>query len=170
MCINICADINTHIYAILRGFKLFLPWELRGKHKTQKSLYWQSYLVHHYNDVIMSLMVSQSTSLRIVYSTVYWGADQRKHQSSPSLAFVGGTHRWLVVPRPKASNAENVSIWWRHHALRQNNGRVFFSDTKFNVIPSPNLNDESGCKKYMEVVIFWQNILTFCINPLCTWI
>ena len=34
------------------------------------------------------------TSLTIVYSTVYSGADQRKHQSSASLAFVRGTHQW----------------------------------------------------------------------------
>ena len=34
------------------------------------------------------------TSLTIVYSNVYSGTDQRKHQSSPSLAFVWGIHRW----------------------------------------------------------------------------
>ena len=47
----------------------------------------------HYNDVIMSAMASQITSLTIVYSTVYSGADRRKHQSSVSLAFVRGIHR-----------------------------------------------------------------------------
>ena len=36
---------------------------------------------------------SQITSLTVVYSTVYSGADQRKHQSSASLSFVGGIHR-----------------------------------------------------------------------------
>ena len=41
----------------------------------------------------MGAMVSQIT---IVYSTVYWGAGQRKHQSSASLAFVQGIHRWPV--------------------------------------------------------------------------
>ena len=50
----------------------------------------------HYNDVIMSVMASESTSLMIVCLTVYWGADQRKHQSSASLAFVRGIHRWPV--------------------------------------------------------------------------
>ena len=50
----------------------------------------------HSNDVIMSAMVSQITSLTIVYSTVYSGADQRKHQSSASLAFVRGINRWLM--------------------------------------------------------------------------
>ena len=47
----------------------------------------------HYSDVIMGTIVSQITSLTIVYSTVYLDADQRKHQSSTSLAFVWGLHR-----------------------------------------------------------------------------
>ena len=42
----------------------------------------------HYNDVIMSAMVSQNTSVSIVYSTICSGVNQRKHQSSASLAFV----------------------------------------------------------------------------------
>ena len=50
----------------------------------------------HYDDVIMGAMSSQITSLMIVYSTVYSGADQRKHQSSASLAFVRGIHRGPV--------------------------------------------------------------------------
>ena len=50
----------------------------------------------HYGDVIMSVMGSQITSLTIVYSTVYSGADQRKYQSSTSLAFMRGIHRWLM--------------------------------------------------------------------------
>ena len=44
----------------------------------------------------MSAIASQITSLTIVYSTVYPGADQSKHQSSASLAFVWGIHRRLV--------------------------------------------------------------------------
>ena len=50
----------------------------------------------HYGDVIMDTMASQITSLTIVYSTVYSGADERKHQSSASLAFVRGIHRGPV--------------------------------------------------------------------------
>ena len=50
----------------------------------------------HYNDVIMSAMTSQVTSLAIVYSTVYSGTDERTHQSSASLAFVRGIHQWPV--------------------------------------------------------------------------
>ena len=53
-------------------------------------------IISHYKDVIMSAMAPQITSLMIVYSIVYWDADQRKHQSSASLAFVWGIHRWPV--------------------------------------------------------------------------
>ena len=44
----------------------------------------------------MSTIASQITSLTIAYSTVYSDADQRKPQSSASLAFVRGIHRGPV--------------------------------------------------------------------------
>ena len=44
----------------------------------------------------MSAIASQITSLMIIYSTVYAGADEKKHRSSASLAFVLGIHRWPV--------------------------------------------------------------------------
>ena len=50
----------------------------------------------HYCGVIMGAMASQITSLTIVYLTVHSGADQRKHESSASLAFLWGIHRWPV--------------------------------------------------------------------------
>ena len=53
-------------------------------------------LQYHYCDVIMGAVASQTTSLTIVYSTVYSDADQRKHQSSASVAFVRGIHRGPV--------------------------------------------------------------------------
>ena len=59
----------------------------------------------------MSAAASQITSLTIVYPTLYSDADQSKHQSSASLAFAGTGE----FPAQMASNAENVSIWWRHH-------------------------------------------------------
>ena len=55
----------------------------------------------HFNDVIMGAMASQITSVTIVYSTVYSDTDQRKHQSSASLAFVRGIHRSPVNSRHK---------------------------------------------------------------------
>ena len=97
-------------------------------------------LSSHYSDVIMNAMVSQITGILIVCSTVSWGPDQRKHQSSMSLAFVRGIDGWMdgypglapcrwplcgeftgtgEFPAQMASNAESVSIWWRHHAANE---------------------------------------------------
>ena len=53
-------------------------------------------IIYHYDDVTMSAVASQITSLTIVYSTVYSDPDQRKLQSSASLAFVRGIHRGPV--------------------------------------------------------------------------
>ena len=50
----------------------------------------------HHSDVIMISMASQIPSASIVYLTVCSDIDQRKHQSSASLAFVRGIHRWPV--------------------------------------------------------------------------
>ena len=52
--------------------------------------------VIHYDDVIMTMLASQITSLTVVYSIVYSGVNQRKHQSSASLAFVREIHRGPV--------------------------------------------------------------------------
>ena len=55
------------------GFRLSLQW--------------------HHNGAI----AAQITNFTIVYSSVYSGADQRKHQSPASLAFVREIHRWPVT-------------------------------------------------------------------------
>ena len=76
---------------------------------------------YHYGDDIMGKMASQITSLTIVYSAVYSGADQRKHQSSSSLAFVRRIHRGPVnSPHKWPVTRKMFSIWWRHHATSQN--------------------------------------------------
>ena len=60
----------------------------------------------------MRAKASQITSPTIVYSTVHSDSDQRKHQSPASLAFLTGEFY-----AQRASNAEDVSIWWRHHEM-----------------------------------------------------
>ena len=69
-----------------------------------------------YNHVIMNAMAFKISSVSIVGSTVCSGSDQRNQQSSAALAFAEESNgdRWF--PSQRASNAENVSIWWRHHA------------------------------------------------------
>ena len=56
---------------------------------------------HYCSDVIMRAIVSQITSLTIVYSFVYSDTDERIYQSSASLAFVRGIHRGPVNSPPK---------------------------------------------------------------------
>ena len=87
----ICASINTR-----------LNNREAGLFQTPSRSLWRSSYANaicpnwHYNDVIMGAIASQITSVTIVYSTVYSDADQRKHQSSSSLAFVRGIQRGPV--------------------------------------------------------------------------
>ena len=76
-----------------------------------------------YSDVMMSPMASQITSLRIVYSTVYSGADHSKHQSSASLAFVRGIHRW------PANSPQKRPVMWKMF--------LFDDVTMTQIIPNP---------------------------------
>ena len=62
----------------------------------QHNLLIKQKISYHYGDVIMGAIASQVTSLTIVYSSFYSEVDQRKHQSSASLAFVRGIHRGPV--------------------------------------------------------------------------
>ena len=76
----------------------------------------------------MSTMRSQITGVSIVYATFCSGPEQRKHQSSVSP--VTGE-----FPAQKASNAETVSIWWRHHDFtnRENCNNILVSDDFLNM-------------------------------------
>ena len=78
---------------IMFGNACQLAWILALKFLSKPGS-WFAYF--HYGDVIMGAMASQITSLTIIYSTVYSRADQRKHQSSASLAFVRGIYQWPV--------------------------------------------------------------------------
>ena len=62
----------------------------------------------------MGAIASQITSLTIVYSTVYSDADQIKKSK---LRVTGLSPETGEFPAKMATNAENVSIWWRHHVL-----------------------------------------------------
>ena len=77
----------SHGFIVLTLEMSTLSWDLSGH--------------FHYDDVIMTTIASQITSITVVYSIVYSDADQRKHQSSASLAFVWGIHRDRWIPRTK---------------------------------------------------------------------
>ena len=61
-----------------------------------------------YSNVIMSAKASQITGVSVVCTTVCSGADQRKHQSSASPAFVREIHRWPVDSPHKGPVARNM--------------------------------------------------------------
>ena len=69
---------------------------------------------YHYNDVIMGALAFQITSLTIVCSIVYSDADQRKHQSSASLAFVREIPRTNGQLRGKCFHLM-TSSWCQYH-------------------------------------------------------
>ena len=73
----------------------------------------------------MKAIASQITGVSVVYSIVVSDADQRKHLSSASLTVTG------EFPAQKASNAENVSIWWRNHEQRNTSGNASQTDSRW---------------------------------------
>ena len=68
----------------------------------------------------MAVMVFQIISLTIVYSIVYSGACKRKTSKLRVTGLCAGNSSVTgEFPAQMASNEENVSIWWRHHAALQ---------------------------------------------------
>ena len=63
----------------------------------------------HYVDAIMTTMASQITSLTVVYSNVYQAQIKENIKAPRHWPLCG------EFPAQRASNAENVSIWWRYH-------------------------------------------------------
>ena len=72
----------------------------------------------HYDDVRMGAIASQITSLAIVYSAFYSGVDKKKNIKAPRHWPLCGEFTGTgEFPAQRASYAENVSIWWRHHEI-----------------------------------------------------
>ena len=85
---GLTTDLLTwHRFIYVTG--IYIISSTSGNCRKFKTPWWFS----HNSDVIISTMASQITSLTIVYSSAYSGAEQGKHQSSVSLAFVMGIHR-----------------------------------------------------------------------------
>ena len=69
----------------------------------------------HYDDVIMTTLASQLTSLTVVYSIVYSGVNQENIKAPRHWPLCGEVTGTGEFPAQRTSNAEKVSIWWRHH-------------------------------------------------------
>ena len=67
----------------------------------------------------MTKTVSQITSLTVVYSIVYSGADKKTIKAPRHWPLCGEFTGTGEFPAPMASNAENVSIWLRHHETNE---------------------------------------------------
>ena len=94
---TVCSQL-LHVYMKTSNLSITGPlWNRTGK--LPVAMQWLP--LTQYNDVIMSAMTSHITGISIVGSTVCSDADQRKHQSSVSLALVRGIDRWPVVPLTK---------------------------------------------------------------------
>ena len=91
-----CVQMRCYIHSINIILNILPPTWFNVITILMLPSYRSKWFKHHYNDVIMGAIASQITSLTIVYSTVYSGADQRIHKSYASLAFVWGIHRGLV--------------------------------------------------------------------------
>ena len=86
-------------------------WEVIGQQKV-------SAFMNHYNDVIMSAMASQITSLTIVYSTVHSGADKKNPSKLSVTGLLWGEFTGdLRIPRTKGQWRGKclhfmTSSWW----------------------------------------------------------
>ena len=123
--------------------------------------------VYHYDDVIMSSIASQITSLTIVYSTIYSGADQSKHQSSASLAFVWGIHRgpvnsphkWPVTR--KMFPFDDVIMYfswflhWCNHTALFNKLLILLYFIYWNNSTQGNTYTNTHRCRHMHVFIYW---------------
>ena len=78
---------------------------------------------YHYSDVMMRAMASQITGVPIVSSTV---CSRRRSKKTSKLRVTGLSELTGECPQQKASNGENVTIWWRHHVLESTDSFMIY--------------------------------------------
>ena len=74
-----------------------------------------SLFITHYNDVIMSAMASLITNFLL--NRFFWRRSKKTSKLRVTGLCAGNSPVTGEFPAQRASNAENVSIWWRHHSL-----------------------------------------------------
>ena len=148
---NVLAPNYYVLWAILRSMRRHWTNNVIEWSATCNVLAWRQVrfltgiTIYHYSEVIMNAMASQITSFAIVYSTVYSGTDQRKHQSSASLAFVRGIHRWPVnsphkgpVTRKMFPFDDLIMIWnlvneWSHSSWSKSGKKFIYMHKEMTV-------------------------------------
>ena len=94
--VNFSPSMNEIYYEMWDEIPNFIPHICkRGHDLFVRHCLWADWGHEHYEYVTMDAMASQITSLTIVYSTVYSGADQRKHQIHRGP--VNSPHKWPVT-------------------------------------------------------------------------
>ena len=126
----------------------------------------------------MSAMASQITSLTIVYSTVYSDPDQRKHQSSASLAFVWGIHRgpvnfphkWPVTRKMFPFDDVIVLIQESLSSRSLTLIAIFILILSMNILHSPLVTDTlfqlKGCNSLRSstALVHWGQVMYICVS------
>ena len=121
---SICPKRAARIPIMLPVFLNTIIWSkvlywiinIQRNMETEVPLYCHHCACWHYSDVTMDAIVSQITSLTIVYSTVLFRRRSKKTSKLCVTGLCAGNSPWTgEFPAQMASNAENVSIWWRHH-------------------------------------------------------
>ena len=102
-------------------------------------------LIIHYDDVIMTVIAFQITSLTLLNHL--FGRISKKTSKLRVTGLCGGNSpRTGEFPAQMASNAENVSIWWRHHALQLHYGYRVINRNSIDI------NEKYSLKFFMPVI------------------
>ena len=76
----------------------------------------KTYGAVHYSDVIKNAIASQITGVSFMCSNVCSGKSKKTSKLRVTGLCEGNPQVTGGFPSQRTSNAENVSIWWRHHA------------------------------------------------------
>ena len=120
-----CLSLNTlkdNLDKIPWNAFYYLPnlafWQMCCFDSLWTSKFWQicNLQLPHCNDIIMGMLAFRITSTTIVYSTLY---SRRISKKTPKVRITGlsagNSQVTSEFPTQRASNAENVSIWWHYH-------------------------------------------------------
>ena len=81
--------------------------------------------IKHYSDVIMSAMASQITGVHCLLNRLFRRRSKRTSKFSVTGLCAGNSPMTGEFLAQRASNAENVSIWWRHHIFNHHHDTIF---------------------------------------------
>ena len=123
----LCRGINwwsmdsPHKWATLRSFEissneLIMIWDAMApmwRHCNQRDR--KSNMTAHYCDVIMGRVRLKSPALHLFTQPFSRRRSKKTSKFRVTGLCVGNSPGTGEFPAQRASNAENVSIWWRHH-------------------------------------------------------